>query len=81
MYVAGTEGCAHAHVPGAVNEHFLSSTRVYNNVQQQTSNNFIIKRYMFRSLSTIIHSVFCLTTGPKPLPKRFLHIVRSRAFK
>jgi hypothetical protein len=26
-----------------------------------------------------IHSVFCLTTGPKPLPKRFLHIVRSRA--
>ena len=26
-----------------------------------------------------IHSVFCLTTGPKPPPKRFLHIVRSRA--
>ena len=25
-----------------------------------------------------IHSVFCLTTGPKPPPKRFLHIVRSR---
>ena len=27
----------------------------------------------------IIHSVFCLTTGPKPPPKRCLHIVRSRA--
>ena len=27
----------------------------------------------------VIHSVFCLTTGPKPPPKRFLHIVRSRA--
>ena len=26
-----------------------------------------------------IHSVFCLTTGPKPPPKRCLHIVRSRA--
>ena len=26
-----------------------------------------------------IHSVFCLTTGSKPPPKRFLHIVRSRA--
>ena len=26
-----------------------------------------------------IHSVFCLMTGPKPPPKRFLHIVRSRA--
>jgi hypothetical protein len=26
----------------------------------------------------IIHSVFCLTTGSKPPPERFLHIVRSR---
>ena len=26
-----------------------------------------------------IHSLFCLTTGPKPPPKRCLHIVRSRA--
>ena len=26
-----------------------------------------------------IHSVFCLTTGPKLSPKRCLHIVRSRA--
>ena len=26
-----------------------------------------------------IHSVVCLTTGPKPLPKRTLHVVRSRA--
>ena len=25
------------------------------------------------------HSVICLTTGPKPPPKRCLHIVRSRA--
>ena len=36
----------------------------------------------FRTLSVakiFIHSVFCLTTGPKPPPKRFLHIVRSRA--
>ena len=29
--------------------------------------------------SPFIHSVFCLTTGPKPPPKRSLHIVRSRA--
>jgi hypothetical protein len=26
-----------------------------------------------------IHLVICLTTGPKPLPKRALHVVRSRA--
>ena len=26
-----------------------------------------------------IHLVVCLTTGPKPLPKRALHLVRSRA--
>ena len=25
------------------------------------------------------YSVFCLTTGSKPPPKRFLHVVRSRA--
>ena len=28
---------------------------------------------------SFIHSVFCLTTGPKPPPKRCLHIVQSRA--
>jgi hypothetical protein len=31
-----------------------------------------------RNSNTFIHSVFCLTTGSKPPPKRFLHIVRSR---
>jgi hypothetical protein len=31
------------------------------------------------SLYLFIHLVVCLTTGPKPLPKRALHIVRSRA--
>ena len=30
-------------------------------------------------IHSFIHSVVCLTTGPKPLPKRALHIVRSRA--
>jgi hypothetical protein len=35
------------------------------------------KRHDFRK--TFIHLVVCLTTGPKPLPKRALHIVRSRA--
>ena len=29
--------------------------------------------------ASFIHSVFCLATGPKPPPKWFLHIVRSRA--
>ena len=29
--------------------------------------------------NSFIHSVFCPTTGPKPPPKRFLHMVRSRA--
>jgi len=30
-------------------------------------------------LHSFIQSVICLTTGPKPPPKRCLHIVRSRA--
>jgi len=29
---------------------------------------------------SFIHLVVCLTTGPKPLPNRTLHIVLSRAF-
>ena len=29
--------------------------------------------------NSFIHLVVCLTTGPKPLPNRVLHIVRSRA--
>ena len=44
---------------------------------------FMQKQY---KMSTILyrqlihhHSVFCLTTGSKPPPKRFLRIVRSRA--
>ena len=31
------------------------------------------------SNNSFIHLVVCLTTGPKPLPKRAIHIVRSRA--
>jgi len=33
---------------------------------------------LFWGIISLIHSLFCLTTGPKPPPKRFLHIVRSR---
>ena len=30
-------------------------------------------------INSFIHLVVCLTTGPKPLPKRAVHILRSRA--
>ena len=32
-----------------------------------------------KAIYSFIHLVVCLTTGPKPLPNRALHIVRSRA--
>ena len=32
-----------------------------------------------RNSTYYYYAVVCLTTGPKPLPKRFLHIVRSKA--
>ena len=35
--------------------------------------------YGFYCILLFIYSVCCLTTGPKPLPKRFLHIVQSKA--
>ena len=37
-----------------------------------------IHRLLNEWIYIFIHSVVCLTTGPKPLPKRALHIVRSR---
>jgi len=41
---------------------------------------FVKPLFEFSSNSgSIIHSVFCLTTGRKPPPKWFRHIVRSRA--
>jgi len=39
-------------------------------------NNFLVNKDW---IELLIHLVVCLTTGPKPLPKRALHIVRSRA--
>jgi hypothetical protein len=36
------------------------------------------KGVTLKSYWTFIHLVVCLTTGPKPLPKRALHIVRSK---
>ena len=36
-------------------------------------------RLISSSSSSSSSSVICQTTGPKPLPKRFLHIMRSRA--
>ena len=46
--------------------------------------NSALRVFPFSSISsgfilTSSLSVICQTTGPKPLPKRFLHIVRSRA--
>jgi hypothetical protein len=36
-------------------------------------------QYVHEKKISFIHSVFCLTTGPKPLPQRAFHTVRSRA--
>jgi hypothetical protein len=35
--------------------------------------------YIYSFMYIFIYLVVCLTTGPMPLPKRALHIVRSRA--
>ena len=44
--------------------------------------NSLFSQLCERALKTchfFMHLVVCLTTGPKPLPERALHIVRSRA--
>ena len=46
----------------------------------EISNHFQQFHILFITTNTsFIHSVFCLTTGPKPPPRWCLHIVRSRA--
>jgi len=40
---------------------------------------FHFPRITVATYTNVIHLAVCLTTGPKPLPKRALHIVRSRA--
>jgi len=42
-------------------------------------NNFEARFFNLLHWWKFVHSVFCLTTGPKSPPKRCLHIVRSRA--
>ena len=44
-----------------------------------TKNKFKLNSDVYNVNHSFIHLVVCLTTGPKPLPKRALHIVRSRA--
>jgi len=38
-----------------------------------------LRKFQKLKISAFIHLVVCLTTGQNPLPKRALHIVRSRA--
>ena len=40
---------------------------------------FLLNEYHPGVLHSCIHLLVCLTTGPRPLPKRALHILRSRA--
>ena len=39
----------------------------------------LLFKYYVLYIHSFIHLVVCLTIGPKPLPKRALHIARSRA--
>jgi hypothetical protein len=45
----------------------------------QKKGNGELRSTAYSFIHSFIHLVVCLTTGPKPLPKRALHIVRSRA--
>ena len=62
--------------------HFISITKTKRIIKFR---NIIVLYYanhtkhMFLYIHIFIHSVFCLTTGPKPPLKRFPNIVRSRA--
>jgi len=44
-----------------------------------STNTYLLPNVLVLAVITSFHLVVCLTTVPKPLPKRALHIVRSRA--
>jgi len=48
-------------------------------VSRPTSTRLRVLKILCKVKSAFIHLVVCLTTGPNPLPKRALHIVRSKA--
>ena len=57
-----------------LNEHKIHVNKVVKFKQE-----FRIKICCSVQLYRFIHSVFCLTRGPKPPQRRFFHIVQSRA--
>jgi hypothetical protein len=51
-----------------------------NQILYQINNTLVRKKELTSKNNADIHSsVICHTTGPQPLPKRFLHLMRSRA--
>jgi hypothetical protein len=53
---------------------------LFNTPEKRSSQVTIIRLFIYLSIHSVIHSFSSLShDGPKPLPKRFLHIVRSRA--
>jgi hypothetical protein len=50
-----------------------------NGIDPTLVRSFTVSSVTYSASPSFIHLVVCLTTGPKPLPKRALHIVRSRA--
>ena len=62
------------HAPGGIRTHDLSRRAAADLLLRARS-------YWDRHIHiySFIHLAVCLTTGPKPLPKRAVHIVRSRA--
>jgi hypothetical protein len=60
--------------------YIIISNRTSQNVQElYKTTRSICTKTSLRPICSSSSSVICQMTGPKPLPKRFLHIVRSRA--
>ena len=75
----------HHHLPKCWPFHLNHSVFTYFNIYIYIYTHIYIYIHIYIYMSywflrdPVIHLVVCFTTGPKPLPKRALHIVRSRA--
>ena len=72
VYVCIMYACMHAYIHTYIHE-FCPS------ILDTPSSSLSVCVYIYMSSSSSSSSVICQTTGPKPLPKRFLHIVRPTA--
>jgi len=65
--------------PTCVSDIAQQNNVIIDHMRPQNAHRSLVSYPELQHCYSFIHLLVCLTTGPKPLPNRALHIVRSRA--